>query len=73
MRPGIGERVWVGVVACLLVVAFASVDYLIRPHLPSYFGDNAIYVLVIILASEFFVMWRVLVAAVPSGRAGGRP
>jgi hypothetical protein len=47
-------------VASVLVVAFATADYVIRPHLTQYVGDNDIYLLVIILAVEFIVTWRMV-------------
>jgi hypothetical protein len=57
MSPGWGGRLAGPLVAAILVVAFSAIDYLLRPRLPTYFGDNDVYVLVILLAAEFVVIW----------------
>lgn len=67
-----GGKVLGGLVALLLIVVFSALDYLARPHLPDYFGDNDIYALVIILAIEFMVIWR-MAAHVSSRRYRGGP
>ena len=62
MRPSSGAKLVGALVGLLLVVAFAALDYLVRPRLPEYFGDNDVYVLVILLALEFLVIWRSIVS-----------
>jgi hypothetical protein len=56
------RRILGGLAACVLATVFLALDYEVRPHLPQYFGDNDIYVLVIVLASEFIVVWRTALA-----------
>jgi len=66
-------RLWGAVIGCILVVGFSAFDYLLRPRLPDYFGDNDVYVLVILLAVEFVVIWRAVLAADSAhGRRGTR-
>ena len=62
MRPETAKNILRGVVGAVLVVAFAALDYAIRPHLTQYVGDNDIYLLIIILVVEFVIIWRAVVS-----------
>jgi uncharacterized membrane protein len=57
-----GRRILGGLAACVIAMLLLALDYEVRPHLPQYFGDNDIYVLVIVLAMEFIVVWRTALA-----------
>lgn len=59
---GVRGTILGGFIASLLAVAFLALDYLVRPLLPGYFGDNDIYALVVLLGVEFIVVWRTTVA-----------
>jgi len=55
-RPGVAAAL----IVLVLVIAFSAIDYLLRPRLPAVVGDNDVYVMVIVLALEFVVIWRTI-------------
>jgi len=52
-------------VAVVLVAAFGALDLALQPRLPSWVGDNSYYLLIVILAAEFIVIWRMVAGMSP--------